>query len=222
MSRTWIRNATLLTAAAVSAGSGLGIDLASGLSTSAQGAYSVDLTAATVTAPSSARGTVKARSIENARLERQRAEADRRAAEQRVAERRAAQRRAAERREASRRAAAAVVSRSQRATSPSAARALGRQLGPATDGQGGQFTCLESLWTRESGWRVHAQNPSGALWIRSRSPAAGCRSWEATGATTPRRRSVGGCTTSVRATAVPAMRCSTGGHTTGTDRLFAQ
>ena len=39
MSRTWIRNATLLTAAAVSASSGLGIDLASGLSTSAQGAY---------------------------------------------------------------------------------------------------------------------------------------------------------------------------------------
>jgi hypothetical protein len=165
MSRTWIRNATLLTAAAVSAGSGLGIDLASGLSTSAQGAYSVDLTAATVTAPSSARGTVKARSIENARLERQRAEADRRAARQRVGERRAAEQRAAERREASRRAAAAVVSRSQRATSPSAARALGRNLAAGHGWSGGQFTCLDSLWTRESGWRVHAENPSGAYGI---------------------------------------------------------
>ena len=79
MSRTWIRNASLLAAAATGAAGVLGIDIASGLRTPAQGASSV--TSVTSTAPGlSTRGTVKARTIENARLAQQRAEAAQRAA----------------------------------------------------------------------------------------------------------------------------------------------
>ncbi|MGH3169185.1 MAG: hypothetical protein ACRDN0_25310 [Trebonia sp.] len=30
----------------------------------------------------------------------------------------------------------------------------------AADGMAGQFSCLDSLWERESGWNVSAENPS--------------------------------------------------------------
>ncbi len=146
MSRTWIRNASLLAAAVTGAAGVLGIDIASGLRTPAQGATSVSSTA--IALPT--RGTVKARTIENARLAQQRAEATRRAAEQRLA---------------ARRAAAARASRSERATSPSGARALGRQMTAGHGWSAAQFTCLDTLWTNESGWRLHAQNPSGAYGI---------------------------------------------------------
>src|SRR3954447_11764544 len=181
MSRIWIRNATLLTTAAVSVASGLGLDLSSGLPAPAHGAYPAELTASTRAAVS-AHGTVKARSIENARLGKQRAEAAHRAARQRLAERRAAHRRAAERRvaerraaqarAAQRRAAEAVVSRGHRATSPSGARALGRQLAAGKGWSSGQFSCLDALWTRESGWRMHAENPSGAYGIPQALPGS--------------------------------------------------
>jgi hypothetical protein len=40
------------------------------------------------------------------------------------------------------------------------------------NGQGSQFSCLEALWTRESGWNVHATNPtSGAYGIPQALPA---------------------------------------------------
>ena len=51
--------------------------------------------------------------------------------------------------------------------------------------------------------------------------ARACRRPAATGATAPRRRSVGASTTSTPAMAVRAVRCSTGGRTAGTDRLDA-
>ena len=149
MSRTWIRNASLLAAAATGAAGVLGIDLASGLRTPAQGASSVTSTASSATALP-ARGTVKARSIENARLRHQRVEASQRAAKKHLAERRAA---------------AARADRSERATTPSGARTLGRQLSAGHGWSAGQFTCLDTLWTNESGWQLHAQNSSGAYGI---------------------------------------------------------
>jgi hypothetical protein len=35
-----------------------------------------------------------------------------------------------------------------------------------------QFSCLQSLWNRESGWRVDAENPSGAYGIPQSLPAS--------------------------------------------------
>jgi hypothetical protein len=35
-----------------------------------------------------------------------------------------------------------------------------------------QFSCLNSLWNRESGWRVHAANPSGAYGIPQALPGS--------------------------------------------------
>ena len=69
------------------------------------------------------------------------------------------------RRAAERRAAAARASRSERATSPTGARSLGRQLAADHGWSAAQFTCLDSLWTNESGWQIHAQNSSGAYGI---------------------------------------------------------
>jgi hypothetical protein len=41
-----------------------------------------------------------------------------------------------------------------------------------TDGQGSQFSCLDALWTRESGWNLYATNPtSGAYGIPQSLPA---------------------------------------------------
>jgi hypothetical protein len=96
-----------------------------------------------------------------ARAEAARAEAARRAAAQ------AAARRAA-RRAAARRAASSYPSPSSGQWQP---RSFGSPQRIAqhmldADGQGGQFSCLDSLWRQESGWNVYAQNPgSGAYGI---------------------------------------------------------
>lgn len=37
---------------------------------------------------------------------------------------------------------------------------------------GAQFTCLVSLWTKESNWNVHAENPSGAYGIPQALPGS--------------------------------------------------
>jgi hypothetical protein len=42
----------------------------------------------------------------------------------------------------------------------------------AARGQSGQFSCLDSLWTRESGWRTTAANPSGAYGIPQALPGS--------------------------------------------------
>jgi len=36
----------------------------------------------------------------------------------------------------------------------------------------GQFSCLDSLWNRESGWNPHAANPSGAYGIPQALPGS--------------------------------------------------
>jgi hypothetical protein len=57
--------------------------------------------------------------------------------------------------------------------SPSAARAYARSVMAAKYGWGDdQFSCLNSLWNRESGWRVNAANPSGAYGIPQALPGS--------------------------------------------------
>ncbi|HSR25469.1 MAG TPA: hypothetical protein VLW53_18080, partial [Candidatus Eisenbacteria bacterium] len=44
-------------------------------------------------------------------------------------------------------------------------RSIARQLASSKYGWGAsQFSCLDSLWGRESGWNVHAQNPSSGAY----------------------------------------------------------
>ena len=42
----------------------------------------------------------------------------------------------------------------------------------AARGWSGQFSCLNSLWSKESGWRVSASNPSGAYGIPQALPGS--------------------------------------------------
>ncbi len=42
----------------------------------------------------------------------------------------------------------------------------------AARGWSGQFSCLDSLWSRESGWRTTASNPSGAYGIPQALPGS--------------------------------------------------
>jgi hypothetical protein len=56
------------------------------------------------------------------------------------------------------------------------------------DGQGSQFSCLDSLWQEESGWNIYAQNPgSGAYGIPQALPgskmASAGANWESNPAT---------------------------------------
>ena len=50
-------------------------------------------------------------------------------------------------------------------------KAVAKQLLPSY-GWSGQFGCLDSLWTKESGWNVHAANPSGAYGIPQALPGS--------------------------------------------------
>jgi hypothetical protein len=43
-------------------------------------------------------------------------------------------------------------------------KAIARQMLAARGWGGGQFSCLDQLWTRESGWRVTADNPSSSAY----------------------------------------------------------
>jgi hypothetical protein len=86
------------------------------------------------------------------------AEVDRIAAEKAAAEE--ALRRAEAARLQAEAAAAAEVLRL--ANTPEGAKAAARELAASTYGWGdGQFSCLASLWTKESGWRFDAYNASG-------------------------------------------------------------
>ena len=57
----------------------------------------------------------------------------------------------------------------------------------ADRGWSGQFGCLDSLWTKESGWQVHAANPSGAYGIPQALPGSKMSSagpdWQSNAAT---------------------------------------
>lgn len=74
------------------------------------------------------------------------------------------------------------------ANTPEGAKATARELASSLYGWGdSQFSCLESLWTKESGWNYQAYNPSGAYGIPQSLPgdkmASVADDWE-TNATT--------------------------------------
>ena len=70
---------------------------------------------------------------------------------------------------ASRSTARVASSGSARVTSRSIAASIARsRYGWGAD----QFSCLDSLWQRESGWNVHASNPSGAYGIPQTLPGS--------------------------------------------------
>lgn len=48
---------------------------------------------------------------------------------------------------------------------PGSAQAIGKQLAAQRGWGDDQFSCLYQLWSNESGWRVNAENPSGAYGI---------------------------------------------------------
>lgn len=62
--------------------------------------------------------------------------------------------------------AAAAAAALAAANTPDGAKATARQLASSRYGWGeDQFSCLESLWTKESNWNYQAYNPSGATGI---------------------------------------------------------
>ena len=64
------------------------------------------------------------------------------------------------------------ASRSRRlAVSYGSPRAIAQAM-LADRGWSGEWGCLDSLWTRESGWRVYASNPSGAYGIPQALPGS--------------------------------------------------
>jgi resuscitation-promoting factor RpfB len=58
-----------------------------------------------------------------------------------------------------------VGTRMPSGNNPSAAQALAQAMVAARGWSSTQFSCLVSLWNKESGWRVNAANPSGAYGI---------------------------------------------------------
>lgn len=58
------------------------------------------------------------------------------------------------------------------APSPGTAQAIARQLLLDRGWGSDQFDCLVTLWNHESGWRVHASNPSGAYGIPQALPGS--------------------------------------------------
>jgi len=113
--------------------------------------------------------------------EQARKAAERKAAEEK-ARKEAAERAAQEKAAQQTQAASTSSSSSQPSTasvsasggnSPSAARAYARSIMASKYGWGSdQFSCLNSLWNRESGWRVNAANPSGAYGIPQALPGS--------------------------------------------------
>lgn len=68
-------------------------------------------------------------------------------------------------RAAAARAAARTASRSQQRTYSGDPRSIARSMMSAKYGWGaGEFSCLDSLWSRESGWDPHASNPSSGAY----------------------------------------------------------
>ncbi|MFD1506978.1 G5 domain-containing protein [Georgenia yuyongxinii] len=60
--------------------------------------------------------------------------------------------------------AVAEVPATTAAVSSGDPRAIGRDLAAARGWGAEQFRCLDALWTRESNWRVHADNPSSSAY----------------------------------------------------------
>ena len=70
-----------------------------------------------------------------------------------------------------RRASRSRSSLSTSSVSYGSPRAIARDM-LAKRGQSDQFGCLDNLWTRESGWRTTASNPSGAYGIPQALPGS--------------------------------------------------
>ena len=81
-----------------------------------------------------------------------------------------------------------------------------------------QFSCLDSLYVSESGWKVHADNPSSSAYgIPQALPGEKMSSAAPTGRTTPPPRSSGGSATSRAATAPRATPGASSRGTAGTE-----
>ena len=66
-----------------------------------------------------------------------------------------------------------TASRSSTRTYSGDPRAIARSMMASRYGwDAGQFSCLNSLWNRESGWNAHAVNPSGAYGIPQALPGS--------------------------------------------------
>ena len=74
--------------------------------------------------------------------------------------------------EAAAAAAAQAAAAAAAATTPEGAKATARQLLGEFGWGEGQFSCLESLWTKESGWNYQAYNASGATGIPQSLPGS--------------------------------------------------
>jgi hypothetical protein len=71
------------------------------------------------------------------------------------------------------RGAREAASRSSTRTYSGDSRSIARHMMASRYGwDAGQFSCLNSLWNRESGWNVHAANPSGAYGIPQALPGS--------------------------------------------------
>jgi uncharacterized protein YabE (DUF348 family) len=68
--------------------------------------------------------------------------------------------------------AAVTAAPYQPAPSPGTAKAIARQLLSDRGWGSAQYDCLVALWDRESGWNVHAANPSGAYGIPQALPGS--------------------------------------------------
>ncbi|MBO0979324.1 phospholipase [Microbacterium sp. SD291] len=84
--------------------------------------------------------------------------------------------------------AAAAAAALAAANTVDGAKATAQQMASGEYGWGGdQFSCLESLWTKESGWNYQAYNPSGATGIPQALPGSKMASagsdWESNAAT---------------------------------------
>jgi uncharacterized protein YabE (DUF348 family) len=65
-----------------------------------------------------------------------------------------------------------VGTRKPAGNTPTAAREQAQSMVAARGWSSMQYSCLVSLWNKESGWRVHAANPSGAYGIPQALPGA--------------------------------------------------
>ncbi len=66
------------------------------------------------------------------------------------------------------------------------ARGIARAMLPSFGWSAGQFPCLDSLWARESGWRVNAANGSGAYGIPQALPGSKMGAYGSDWRTNPR------------------------------------
>jgi hypothetical protein len=125
--------------------------------------------------------------------------------------------------EAQRKAEAAAAAEAQRqadalaaANTPDGAKATARQLAAETYGWGdGQFSCLSSLWSKESGWNYRAYNAgSGATGIPQALPGSKMASFGGDWATNARTQIAWGLDYISRAYGSP---CAAWGHSQATN-----